>query len=79
MVQQLAGASGAAILIAAMSIGAARAAAEATAQATGTRSAFIVCGIIALVGVGIGPLIKRLPLAASAQTEAEKDWVSVNA
>ncbi|SDB83313.1 MFS transporter, DHA2 family, lincomycin resistance protein [Raineyella antarctica] len=87
--QQLAGAAGTAILIAAMSLGAARAATggaeAATAQATGTQLAFIVGGIIALVAVAVSPLVKRLPVAPSAApaeasaAEDQTESVSVNA
>lgn len=67
--QQLAGAAGTAILVAAMSIGAAIAmsgeVSAAAAQAGGTRTAFLVGGVIALVAVVVSFAI-RTPKAGQA-------------
>ncbi len=61
--QQLAGAAGTAILIAAMSIGASKAAADGAgavaAQVTGTREAFVLGGIVGLVAVVSAPFVSR--------------------
>ncbi len=60
--QQLAGAAGTAVLVAAMTIGAekANAASEAGALASGVRTAFVVGGCIALVAVVLAPLVRRV-------------------
>src|SRR5690625_17335 len=61
--QQLAGATGTAILIAAMSIGASKAAADGAgavaAQVTGTREAFVLGGIVGPVAVVSAPFVSR--------------------
>src|SRR5690625_6648261 len=61
--QQLAGAAGTAILIAAMSIGASKAAADgasaAAAQVTGTQNAFVLGGCVALIAVVSAPFVRR--------------------
>ncbi|MBB6120847.1 DHA2 family efflux MFS transporter permease subunit [Nocardiopsis algeriensis] len=62
--QQLAGAAGTAVLIAAMSIGAAAAAGSgagsAAAQVLGTQDAFVVGGVLGLVAVVCAPFVRRL-------------------
>jgi len=62
--QQLAGAAGTALLIAAMSIGAAIAAkggaAEGEALALGTQDAFVFGGVLAIVAVVAAPFVRRL-------------------
>lgn len=57
--QQLAGAAGTAALVAAMTIGAAGASSD-VAQVVGTRDAFVVGGILALIAVVCAPLVRRL-------------------
>src|SRR5690625_290568 len=61
--QQLAGAAGTAILIAAMSIGASKAGADgasaAAAQVTGTQNAFVLGGCVALIAVVSAPFVRR--------------------
>ncbi|GAB3547562.1 MDR family MFS transporter [Arthrobacter tumbae] len=62
--QQLAGAAGTAILVAALTVGAATAsaggAAEGAAQASGAQAAFVVGGVLALVGVVMSPFVRRV-------------------
>ncbi|HJE57263.1 MAG TPA: DHA2 family efflux MFS transporter permease subunit, partial [Nocardiopsis listeri] len=60
--QQLAGAAGVAVLVTAMSIGAAGAGTADTvaAQVQGTQDAFLVGGCLALVAVVCAPLVRRL-------------------
>ncbi|XKK38199.1 DHA2 family efflux MFS transporter permease subunit [Nocardiopsis sp. ARC36] len=60
--QQLAGAAGTALLVAAMSIGAAAAAAlgGAGAQAVGTQDAFVLGGCLGLVAVVCAPFVRRI-------------------
>ncbi|MEV6818145.1 MDR family MFS transporter [Nocardiopsis dassonvillei] len=61
--QQLAGAAGTALLIAAMSIGAATAAGSfgpAEAQALGTQDAFVIGGCLGVVAVLCAPFVRRL-------------------
>ncbi|KAE8765751.1 MDR family MFS transporter [Georgenia thermotolerans] len=62
--QQLAGAAGTAVLVAALTIGAAAAAAgqagEAQATVAGTEVAFVVGGCLGLVGVLCAPFVRRL-------------------
>ncbi|SIO88697.1 MDR family MFS transporter [Nocardiopsis sp. JB363] len=60
--QQLAGAAGVAVLVTAMSIGAAAAgtADAVAAQVQGTQDAFLVGGCLALVAVVFAPLVRRL-------------------
>ena len=61
--QQLAGAAGTALFIAAMAIGAAAAAgdgaAEVAAQVVGTQGAFVLGGILGLVAVVFAPFVGR--------------------
>lgn len=63
--QQLAGAAGSAILVAAMTLGLGRArqggATEAVAQAAGTQWAFVVGSVLTLVAVGMAFTIRRQP------------------
>lgn len=87
--QQLAGAAGTAVLIAAMTVGASRAArtgaVDAAAQTAGSDTAFLVGGGIALVAVICSPLVKRLPsqrqdpAQPDQAVQAEAETVSVNA
>ncbi|MGW0431826.1 hypothetical protein ACWDV4_04655 [Micromonospora sp. NPDC003197] len=66
--QQLAGAAGTALLIAAMTIGAKGAAAAegtAEAQALGTQDAFVFGGILGLVAVVCAPIVRRFSVADS--------------
>ena len=69
--QQLAGAAGTALLVAAMTIGAAAAATggagAAQAQADGTQSAFILGGVLGLIAVVGAPFVKRLRDDAASQ------------
>ncbi|MPV36051.1 MDR family MFS transporter [Georgenia subflava] len=62
--QQLAGAAGTALLVAAMTIGAAAAAAggvaEPAALVSGTQDVFVLGGILGLVAVGSAPFVRRL-------------------
>ncbi|WP_166876656.1 multidrug efflux MFS transporter [Salinibacterium sp. ZJ450] len=62
--QQLAGAAGTAVLIAGMTIGAAIAATAgadaALAQAEGAQTAFMVGGVIALIGVVFSFFVRRI-------------------
>lgn len=62
--QQLAGAAGTAVLIAAMTVGAAAAAADGAAsdlaQVLGTQDAFVVGGVLGLVAVACSPFVHRL-------------------
>ncbi|MFD1212403.1 hypothetical protein ACFQ36_10180 [Arthrobacter sp. GCM10027362] len=73
--QQLAGAAGVAVLIAAMTIGAGAAvsngAAEAAAQILGTQDAFLVGGIIGLVAGVCSPFVRRLH-AEAGRKEADR-------
>ncbi|MFY7065880.1 DHA2 family efflux MFS transporter permease subunit [Nocardiopsis changdeensis] len=64
--QQLAGAAGVAVMVAAMSVGAAAAKTgdAALAQAAGTHQAFVLGGCAALVAVVCAPFVRRLPRAA---------------
>jgi len=69
--QQLAGAAGTAVLVTAMTIGAVAAASggagEALAQVDGTRTAFLVGGVLGLVGVTFSLFVRRLPADGAAQ------------
>ncbi|WP_082812831.1 MDR family MFS transporter [Cellulomonas timonensis] len=59
--QQLAGAAGTALLVAAMTIGAAAASGSgAQAQAVGTQKAFLLGGCLGLIAVVAAPFVKRL-------------------
>jgi MFS transporter, DHA2 family, lincomycin resistance protein len=62
--QQLAGAAGTAVFVAALTIGAAAAAtadtAETAALASGTQSAFLLGGIIGIVAVVFAPVVRRI-------------------
>lgn len=61
--QQLAGAAGTALFIAGMTIGAglAAAASDVSTQIAGNQAAFLLGAVIALVGVAVAPLVRRLP------------------
>ena len=60
--QQLAGAAGTAVLIAAMTIGAAAAASGVASetQVSGTQTAFIVGGVVGIVAVVCSPFVRRI-------------------
>lgn len=66
--QQLGGAAGTAIMIAALTIGAEKAAeggaTMATAQAAGASEAFVIGGIIAIIALIAAPFVKALPKTA---------------
>ncbi|MEX5299855.1 MDR family MFS transporter [Kocuria sp. CPCC 205292] len=72
--QQLAGAAGTAVLIAAMTIGAAAAAsagaASDLAQVLGTQEAFVVGGILGLIAVVCSPFVRRLPAEPTHKADA---------
>jgi DHA2 family lincomycin resistance protein-like MFS transporter len=63
--QQLAGAAGTALLVAAMSIGAATAATggadQVLAQVSGTQSAFVLGGVLGVIGVVCALFVRRIP------------------
>lgn len=63
--QQLSGAAGTAVLVAAMTLGAVAAsssgASEALSQVDGAQTAFIVGGVLGLVAVVCAPFVKKLP------------------
>lgn len=63
--QQLSGAAGTAVLVAAMTLGAVAAssggASEALAQVAGAQTAFVVGGVLGLVAVVCAPFVKKLP------------------
>lgn len=61
--QQLAGAAGTALLVAALTIGADAAAGSGTAeaQASGAQTAFVLGGVLALIAVVAAPFVRRLP------------------
>ena len=71
--QQLGGAMGTAVLIAAMSVGAARADAPlADAQAAGTSEAFLAGGILALIAVIAAPFVGPLPATKVVNSKAPR-------
>ncbi|MFW3385144.1 UNVERIFIED_CONTAM: MDR family MFS transporter [Kocuria sp. CPCC 205274] len=72
--QQLAGAAGTAVLIAAMTIGATAAAAGGAAadlaQVLGTQDAFVVGGVLGLIAVIASPFVRRLPVETHQESGA---------
>lgn len=72
--QQLAGAAGVAVLIAAMTIGAGAAAGDGAtaelAQVAGTQDAFVVGGILGLIAVIASPFVRRLPAEPTHKADA---------